>query len=74
VRLFVLRNVQTDTIRPIVEQMVQRGARVYTDSYSIYHFVLRSCQHCSVNHGAGECALDLDSVSTSDKTDLSEKT
>jgi hypothetical protein len=32
VRLFVLRNVQTTTIRPIVEQMVKRGARVYTDS------------------------------------------
>ena len=33
VRLFVLRNVQTETIRPIVHQMVQRGARVYTDGY-----------------------------------------
>jgi len=61
VRLFVLRNVQTDTIRPIVEQMVQRGARVYTDSYSIYHFLSREgYQHRSVNHGAGEYALDLD--------------
>ena len=60
-RLFVLRNVQTATIRPIVEQMVQRGALVYTDSYSIYHFLSREgYRHQAVNHGAGEYALDLD--------------
>jgi transposase len=61
VRLFVLRNVQTDTIRPIVRQMVHRGARVYTDSYSIYHFLSREgYRHQVVNHSAGEYALDLD--------------
>ncbi len=61
VRLFVLRNVQTDTIRPIVEQMVKRGAWVYTDSYCIYHFLSEAgYQHQTVNHGAGEYALDLD--------------
>jgi transposase-like protein len=61
IRLFVLRNVQTDTIRPIVEQMVQRGAQVYTDGYCIYHFLSREgYQHRVVNHGAGEYALDLD--------------
>jgi transposase len=61
VRLFVLRNVQTDTIRPIVEQMVKRGARVYTDSYCIYHFLSEAgYQHQTVNHSAGEYALDLD--------------
>jgi len=61
VRLFVLRNVQTETIRPIVYQMVQRGAKVYTDSYCIYHFLSREgYQHQVVNHGAGEYALDLD--------------
>jgi len=61
VRLFVLRNVQTETIQPIVHQMVQRGARVYTDSYGIYHFLSRDgYQHRVVNHGAGEYALDLD--------------
>ena len=61
VRLFVLRNVQTETIRPIVEQMVQRGAHVYTDGYCIYHFLSRQgYQHQSVNHGGGEYALDLD--------------
>ena len=61
VRLFVLRNVQTETIRPIVYQMVKRGARVYTDGYCIYHFLSRDgYQHMAVNHGAGEYALDLD--------------
>lgn len=61
VRLFVLRNVQTETIRPIVQQMVQRGARVYTDGYCIYHFLSQEgYQHRVVNHGAGEYALDLD--------------
>ena len=61
VRLFVLRNVQTDTIRPIVQQMVKRGAQVYTDGYCIYHFLSREgYQHQVVNHGAGEYALDLD--------------
>jgi transposase len=61
VRLFVLRNVQTDTIRPIVQQMVKRGARVYTDSYCIYHFLSEAgYQHQTVNHSAGEYALDLD--------------
>jgi transposase-like protein len=61
VRLFVLKNVQTNTIRPIVHQMVRRGAKVYTDSYSIYHFLSREgyC-HQTVNHGAGEYALDQD--------------
>jgi transposase-like protein len=61
VRLFVLKNVQTKTIRPIVEQMVEKGATVYTDGYSIYHFLSREgYRHQTVNPGAGEYALDLD--------------
>ncbi|MCR4405430.1 MAG: IS1595 family transposase, partial [Anaerolineae bacterium] len=57
----VLRNVQSETIQPIVHQLVQRGAKVYTDSYSIYHFLSQDgYQHRAVNHGAGEYALDLD--------------
>jgi transposase len=59
VRLFVLRNVQSGTIRPIVHRMVRRGAKVYTDSYGIYHFLSRDgYQHRTVNHGAGEYARD----------------
>jgi len=56
-RLFVLRNVRTKTIRPIVKQMVLQGARVYTDSYCIYHFLNEEgYQHATVNHSAGEYA------------------
>jgi transposase-like protein len=59
VRLFVLKNVQTKTIRPIVEQMVAKGATVYTDGYCIYHFLSKAgYHHTAVNHGAGEYALD----------------
>lgn len=61
VRLFVLANVQTPTIRPIIEQLVERGAKVYTDGYSIYHFLSEAgYQHQVVNHSAGEYARDLD--------------
>jgi transposase-like protein len=57
----VLRNVQTQTIRPIVAQMVQRGAQVYTDGYCIYHFLSQAgYQHQSINHSGGQYALDLD--------------
>jgi transposase-like protein len=57
VRLVTLRNVQTATIRPVIEQLVQRGANVYTDSYDIYHFLDRAgYPHATVNHGAGEYA------------------
>lgn len=56
-RLFVLPNVRTQTIRPIVKQMVQQGARVYTDSYPIYNFLEEEgYQHATVNHSAGEYA------------------
>jgi len=59
VRLFVLRNVQTTTIRPIVHQMVARGAQVYTDSYCIYNFLSGAgYQHQVVNHSASQYALD----------------
>ncbi len=61
VRLFVLPNVQTATIRPVIEQMVEQGAQVYTDGYSIYHFLTKAgYEHQVVNHSAGEYARDLD--------------
>lgn len=56
-RLFALRNVRSATIRPLVEQMVRQGAKVYTDSYDIYHFLGQAgYQHATVNHSAGEYA------------------
>jgi len=69
VRLFVLRNVQSETIRPIVHQMVMRGVKVYTDSYSIYHFLSREgYQHRTVNHSAGEYARDEVHCNTMEST------
>jgi transposase len=57
VRLVTLRNVQTATIRPVIKGMVRKGARVYTDSYGVYHFLGRAgYQHATVNHSAGEYA------------------
>ncbi len=57
VRLVTLRNVQTVTIRPVIEQLLRQGARVYTDSYDIYHFLDRAgYQPATVNHSAGEYA------------------
>jgi transposase-like protein len=56
-RLFVLRNVQTATIQPIIEQLVAKGVQVYTDGYNIYNFLDREgYQHATVNHSAGEYA------------------
>lgn len=56
-RLFVLRNVQSATLRPIVRQMVRQGAKVYTDSYDVYHFLRREgYEHATVNHSAKEYA------------------
>lgn len=58
-RLFVLRNVQTRTIQPIMEQLLAKGVKVYTDNYCIYNFLARQgYQHAAVNHGAGEYARD----------------
>jgi len=61
VRLVVLRNLQQEHFRPLVRQLIQRGARVYTDSYSIYDFLAQAgYDHQAVNHSAGQYARDLD--------------
>jgi transposase-like protein len=61
VRLVVLRNLQQEHFRPLVRQLIQRGARVYTDSYSIYDFLAKEgYRHQVVNHSLGEYARDLD--------------
>jgi len=61
VRLIVLRNLQQEHFRPLVRQLIQRGTRVYTDSYSIYDFLAQEgYDHQAVNHSASEYARDLD--------------
>lgn len=50
-------NVQTPTIQPFVEHLVDHGATVYTDQYNIYNFLRRlGYTHETVNHSAGEYA------------------
>lgn len=57
VYLIPLPNVQRETVQPIIEWLVVRGARVYTDEYEIYRFLQRlGYRHESVEHGRGEYA------------------
>jgi len=50
-------NVQSDTIRPLIEYLTDQGATVYTDEYNIYRFLRRlGYQHHTVNHSKGEYA------------------
>ena len=56
-----LRNVKTDTVKPIIETVIESGSMVYTDEYSIYNFLDRSesYQHQVVSHSQGEYAICL---------------
>ena len=57
VYLIPLPNVRRETIQPIIEWLVARGARVYTDEYEVYRFLrLLGYRHESVEHGRGEYA------------------
>lgn len=50
-------NVQTETIRFLIEYLTEQGAAVYTDSYNIYHFLQRvGYHHQRVNHSQAEYA------------------
>lgn len=56
----MLDNVQQKTIRPLIEQVVKAGSRVYTDEYSIYNWLWEEYEHKQVNHSQGEYARDED--------------
>lgn len=57
VYLIPLPNVRRETVQPIIEWLVARGARVYTDEYEIYRFLRRlGYHHESVEHGRKEYA------------------
>ena len=59
--LNMLPNVKQVTIRPIIEQSVEKGSLIYTDEYDIYCRLPQwSYQHKTVNHGKGEYARDDD--------------
>ena len=53
------RNLQADTVRPIIGEVVEANTIVYTDGYSIYEYLAKhpDYEHRTVNHSAGEYAL-----------------
>jgi transposase len=57
----MLANVQQKTIRPIIETMVAKGARIHTDEYDIYaRLETWGYGHRTVWHARGEYARDED--------------
>src|SRR5919199_857632 len=59
--LRMLANVQQETIQPIIETMVAKGARIHTDEYDIYaRLETWGYGHRTVCHGRGEYARDED--------------
>jgi transposase-like protein len=61
VSITMLPNVQQETIKPIILQLVLLGSLFYTDEYAIYHALQAwGYQHKSVNHSRREYARDED--------------
>jgi transposase-like protein len=61
VAIFLLPNVQIETIEPIVRARIESGASVYTDEYAIYGRLQDwGYEHKSVCHAVGEYARDED--------------
>ncbi len=61
VAIFMLPNVQQDTIKPVITSMVAPGSLIYTDEYNIYNRLPEwGYEHKTVNHSAGEYARDED--------------
>ncbi|WP_304608233.1 transposase [Pontibacter qinzhouensis] len=44
----------------MIERVVKAGSKVYTDEYSIYHWLAAGYEHKQVNHRRGEYARDED--------------
>jgi transposase-like protein len=61
-----VRNVKTETIRPIIETVVAPHSNMYTDDYSIYNFLDRSDNYTRkiVCHSKGEYAIALNEEGT----------
>jgi len=53
------RNLQADTVRPIISDVVKAQTIFYTDEYCIYDYLDKNpdYDHRTVNHSAGEYAL-----------------
>lgn len=62
VHFSVVRNVQTKTIKPIMEKLIASNTTIYTDEYNIYNFLDQTSdyKHISVCHSKGKYAIDID--------------
>jgi len=57
----MLENVQTKTIKPLIEKTIDKAAKIYTDEYDIYNYLeIENYFHKTVCHSAGEFARDDD--------------
>jgi transposase-like protein len=57
----MLEDVKQTTIKPIIEDFVEKGTLIYTDEYVIYSRLEEwGYEHKSVNHSAREYARDED--------------
>lgn len=57
VYLEVTKNVQTETVKPIITARVREGSELHTDEFDIYNFAERAgYKHYTVNHSQGEWA------------------
>ena len=57
----MLENIQQTTIRPLIDQFIAPGTRVYTDDYDLYHRLPAwGFDHYTVCHSRGEYARDDD--------------
>ena len=59
--LKMLANVQQATIKPVIQEVVAMGSKVFTDEYAIYNRLTAwGYNHQTVNHSRGEYARDED--------------
>lgn len=59
--LKMLANVQQATIKPVIQEVVAMGSKVFTDEYAIYNRLTAwGYNHQTVNHSQGEYARDED--------------
>ena len=55
VRIWMLENVQQETIHPLICSTIASGTLIFTDEYNIYNRLEQwGFKHKTVNHSAGE--------------------
>ncbi|HZX58976.1 MAG TPA: IS1595 family transposase [Mucilaginibacter sp.] len=54
VSLTVIPNTQAETMRPIIQNLVEKGSILVTDEYDPYRWLRGHCFHVIVNHSRGQ--------------------